>query len=64
MKKQIIKLDFAQTNVLGEQEKNTPDDQEWLLKPENKEAFEKVKEGLHEKGTIDRGSFSEYLEEK
>ncbi|MGE0009485.1 MAG: hypothetical protein AB7F19_03000 [Candidatus Babeliales bacterium] len=38
-------------------------DQTWLFAPENKELLAQVKEGLQQKGTIDRGSFSEYLDE-
>ncbi len=40
-----------------------PKNEQWLFRPENKEILEKVKEGLKQKGTIDRGSFSEYLDD-
>lgn len=38
----------------------SPKDKGWLFEPENKEQLERVKEGLKQKGTIRRGSFSKY----
>lgn len=38
-----------------------PADEAWLFAPENKQILEQVKEGLKQKGTIKRGSFSKYL---
>lgn len=38
-----------------------PADEAWLFEPQNKEILKSVKEGLKQKGTIDRGSFSKYL---
>lgn len=61
MKKQISKSELIDADVLLEHGQS--DDQNWLFKPENKEALEKVKEGLKQKGTINHGSFSAYLEE-
>jgi len=38
-----------------------PVEEAWLFAPENKKILERVKRGLKQKGTIDRGSFSKYL---
>lgn len=63
MKKQRIKPTLVDGNIMRDQIQEIPLDQEWLFRPENKEALEKVKEGLQQKGTINRGSFSEYLDD-
>ena len=38
-----------------------PANEAWLFAPENKHILEQVKEGLRQKGTIKRGSFSKHL---
>ncbi len=63
MKKQIIKPPLVDDNLVADSIQEVPLDQEWLFRPENKEALEKVKEGLKQTGTIDLGSFSEYLDD-
>ncbi len=40
-----------------------PKNEQWLFKPENKEILQKVKEGLKQKGTIEKGSFLEHLDD-
>lgn len=35
--------------------------EDWIFKPEHKEILKAIKEGLNQKGTIKRGSFSEHL---
>lgn len=37
-----------------------PADEAWLFELENKEILEQIREGLKQKGTIKRGSFSKY----
>lgn len=38
-----------------------PEEETWVFK--NKHALESIKRGLSQKGTVDRGSFAQYLED-
>jgi hypothetical protein len=38
-----------------------PAEEAWLFEPQNKEILASIKEGLQQKGTIKRSSFSKYL---
>jgi hypothetical protein len=49
--------------IILEPVREIPKNERWLFEPEHKELLKQVKEGLKQKGSIDLGSFKDYLKE-
>jgi hypothetical protein len=52
---------MSDNKIILEPLTEVPEAEAWIFKPENKEILKAIKEGLDQKGTIKRGSFSKYL---
>ena len=56
-------MEFSEDKIIIESLVQVPADEAWLFEPQNKEILASVKKGLKQKGTIERGSFSNFLKE-